>query len=256
MKKIIYIFLFCSLGLGACRKDNTSPEPEEKTGSLSGTVSPTGTAKAITILRDGESADKAQQIVPDANTGKFSFSGLKVGTYALMTEPTTGFRPIPNQAVEIKHDQETTVALFLEASQIYPITTPNIPMSFNSGFSTRVLYNDQTLTIRKFRSEGSWGKLGFKTFELTLQLYAVTGPGTYICDATSKSSISYVSAYDGTIGFRTWGSKTTNGNATVTITTFDPGTKEISGTFIGSLPAISGTTGTVIIHDGNLNMSY
>lgn len=245
--------LFCSACLCACRKKNISPQPEEKTGSITGTVSPIGAASTVIILKDGDPVDKIQQTVPDATTGRFSFSGLQPGTYALMSEPVIGYMPTDNQAIEVKAEQETAVALVFNN---YPISTPDIPINFESGFSTRAQYKNQTLTITKFRSEGKYGQLGYKTFELTIQLDAVTGTGTYVCDAVSKSSIRYVSAYDGTIGFRTWGSKTTNGFATVTITTFDPDRKKVSGTFNGNLPAIAGTKGTVIITDGAFDVVY
>ena len=244
--------LLCSACLGACRKKNILPQPEEKTGSISGTVSPIGSASTVIILRDGDPVDKIQKTVPDATTGRFSFSGLKPGTYAVMGEPVNGYMPTDNQAIEIKAEQESAVVLFFTNL----ITTPDIPISFKSGFSTRAQYKNQTLTIVKFRSEGRYGQLGYKTFELTIQLDAVTGTGTYVCDAVSKSFVRYVSAYDGTIGFRTWGSKTTNGTATVIITTFDPDSKKVSGTFNGSLPAIAGTRGTVVTTEGAFDVVY
>ncbi len=245
--------LLCSACLGACRKKNILPQADEKTGSISGTVSPIGSASTVIILRDGDPVDKIQQTVPDANTGRFSFSRLKPGTYAVMGEPVTGYMPTANQAIEIKAEQESAVALFFSTDLI---TTPDIPISFKSGFSTRAQYKNQTLTIVKFRSEGKYGQLGYKAFELTIQLDAVTGTGKYVCDAVSKSLIRYVSAYDGTIGFKTWGSKTANGTSTVIITTFDPENKKVSGTFKGSLPAIAGTKGTVIITEGAFDVGY
>ncbi|GAA4034769.1 hypothetical protein GCM10022409_19030 [Hymenobacter glaciei] len=79
--------VFVLFSSACAKKDDVAPAPAT-TGQLAGTLSPVGSASAVTATAaDG----RTQSAVPDAITGAFAFTALAPGAYQLRATPVVGF---------------------------------------------------------------------------------------------------------------------------------------------------------------------
>ncbi|RYY35945.1 MAG: hypothetical protein EOP46_08190 [Sphingobacteriaceae bacterium] len=265
MKRIFSILALLFISLTACKKDRVSKdtavkdadpivqEPVFTYGNLSGSIYPAGAAEKITLTSDSD-PNVAAVVQLDPITGNFSKWELKPGTYHLIVLPKSSYAlTTTDYSIQITEGETTAVGTIIaEEKSPEPDKTYSFSYKLNGSresYGDRSTYNGTDLKITGRRSEGTYQKLGYATFETTLSVTGVTEPGDY------DAKMTYVTT-KGTIGYRTWGSAAEGGSAKVTVTTIDPVNKKISGSFTATLVPIAGTSGTLNVTEGTFNINY
>ena len=265
MKRIFTLLAAFVVTLASCSKEaiTTTNESTPMDGSISGTILPAGMTTSV-VLTSNNDPKSSITIKPDANTGSFSAIKLRPGHYSIILIPKSGYSSsFKNITAEVTPGANTDVGVFDVAVNFDPVNsfTPDnidadksysLSHKLNGdfiGYGAAADYAGSNLTITGKRSEGSYLKLNYKTYETTINVTGVTAPGTY------AATISYVTTKN-TIGYRTWGSKPAGGEATVLITVLDRVNKKISGTFSGKLLPVAGTAGNLILTEGKFNVFY
>ncbi|RYU90686.1 hypothetical protein EWM62_08540 [Mucilaginibacter terrigena] len=265
MKRIFTILAVLLISLTACKKGrvskdpsvndpgSTTQEPVIAYGNLNGTIFPAGAAEKITLISDID-PNVAVVVQLDAITGNFYRWEIKPGNYHLIVLPKSGYiLTTKDYPVQIIKDQTTAIGT-IKADEKSPEPDKTYSFSYKlngsrESYPGKGTFTGTDLKITGKRSEGTYQKLGYYTFESTISVTGVTGLGDYYAKMT------YVTT-KGTIGYRTWGSAADGGSAKVTVTAIDPVNKKISGSFTAKLAPIAGTTGILTVTEGTFNITY
>lgn len=237
--------------------------------SISGTIAP-ATAANLIYARNTADWSIYFELKADPNTGRFSVSKIPPGTYDIVFLSANEFIDQPTQTITVVKDQQADIGTV----QFTPLVrTGQLSCKLNGsaiswdtfneyrGAFITVKYEAAALSIRGLWQSGSFQHpIGnAKSHEINIKLENVTGPGTYICDATTESVMTYMYRVQRTMsGLPTTSSKKEGGKATVIISSIDAGTKTITGSFTADLRA-KGITGAVVTHvmtDGVFSVKY
>lgn len=240
--------------IAATVSENTSSDigtiPFQSTlPGISGTLGATGISLRVMAMGFGLGVHEADS---DPATGFFKIAGLAPGQYTVnfpalnSTYKTPAPRDvtITNQSIDLgfigypKH-----VISFKYNGTAFPALNP-VAVSYSSpAFSAEAYTGDFT--------SGSYKRL-------TIVLDNVTGPGTYTCQGTPASNITYSSkAPLSLFPASFWNVSGTGGSGTVTITSIDPVKKTMKGSFSATLILYQGNaTGNMVITDGDFEMVY
>ncbi|MET0465573.1 MAG: hypothetical protein ABW007_20600 [Chitinophagaceae bacterium] len=215
------------------------------TASISGVVSPASAVVHATITGGNNFS-----VVPDPNTGAFSFPYLPAGNYSLTFIARSTHVAPAEKKIELRDGQRLDLGtLTFSPNQLVSKLSCNMgptALSFdtylNNTANKRITasYSAGELMISGSWTTGTAGNAGgVRTRRLTIALDNVNGPGTYICKGTVQSEITYLDRYSSSMAppNLTYSSSIDNGNGTVIITAFDPVAKTLTGTFRGSLKA-------------------
>ncbi|PZR27755.1 MAG: hypothetical protein DI535_09220 [Citrobacter freundii] len=233
--------------------------------SISGIVSPANAV--VYALITGPSTFS---VIPDPNTGAFTFPYLPAGNYTLTFIARPTHVAPPEKKIELANGQQLDLGtLPFAVNELVSKLSCNLtgtPISFdtyiNNTENKKIVasYSSGELSIT-----GSWitgnniNAGGQRTRRLTINLDDVTGPGTYTCKGTAKSEITYNDRYAITIGPNLiYSSSTEDGKGTVIITAFDPVAKTLKGTFTGILKAktYQGTVVSQEVSAGIFDIKY
>lgn len=228
--------------LASCKKKGATPTPETPVsrvvaeGSLSGVITPVAsiTRVVITSLATAE----AKSVNVDPSKGSFSMKGLSAGSYTLDYIETDFFVKPAQTKVTVKADQNTEVGTISATERVAPISC--YVNGEYQGWIRKGYYSNKLLQLVNYTipSSGPNGN-GLETkYDLDITFRNFNGVGTYVCDNTKDTEITY-SLYRGGL-LQSRQSTETQGNiGTVTITSFDPVEKTIKGTFTATLAARS-----------------
>lgn len=216
--------------------------------SISGTLGATGISLMVMAGGFGLGVHEANS---DATTGFFKITGLMPGQYTVnfpalnstYKTPAQKNVTITNQSVDLGFiEYQKHVISFTYNGTAFPALNPVSAAYSSSAFSAEAYTGDFT--------NGSFKRL-------TIVLDNVTGPGTYTCQGTATSNITYSSKPHSSILTSFWNTTGTGGSGTVTVTSIDPVKKTMKGSFSATLILYQGpATGNMVITDGAFEMIY
>lgn len=258
MNKILSL-LFLSIGLSACHKDHQPPSPKANPGGLTGAITPVAAVQTVDLI-DLSKRDTVK-LMPDAGTGAIKASGLNAGRYRLHFEVNPGYLVPADSAINITAGKTLALDTFtFAATPLYASLRFQSSDGFVFPASVTATFRDSTVSLTAGGSiwyhdgEGDDGE----SYKLTFVLAGVHGPGTYTCQGNAASSMNIAllrQALAGASG--NWNTIGTGGNATITISSIDPATRVISGTFSATLiPATTRQYGKEVISNGTFQVSF
>jgi len=238
------------------------PKPVGTSG-IKGKVGPV--ASTATIGATNSATNVSYEGTINSN-GEFEFKNLPAGDYTVGVNPGAGYTPVISRSVKVTVPAGETVTGVTIA--FYVDSDPGTPnyISYNQDGTVyhrkaKVGIDYASPKFRLFTSNSGGSSSGFDTRisviidQLELILDDVTGPGTYVCKGTTGSTIRVtkrdfagISGYSRTA--RTWTTIGTGGSGTVTITSIDPATRTMSGTFSATLVPENYATGNKQITSG------
>jgi hypothetical protein len=236
------------------------------TATISGVVSPVSAVVHASIT-----GGNTFSVIPDPNTGTFAFTYLPAGSYSLTFIARTTHVAPAEKKIELTNGQQLDLGtltfapneLVSKLSCNMGATALSFDTYLNNTSNKRITasYTAGELTITGSWTTGSVNNAeGTRTRRLTINLDNVNGPGTYTCKGTTKSEMTYLDRYSGSMTppSLTYSSSIENGNGTVIITAFDPVTKTLKGTFTGSLKAkiLQNTVVSQEVTDGVFDIKY
>jgi hypothetical protein len=215
---------------------------------ISGTLGATGISLRVMAGGFGLGVHEADS---DPTTGFFKITGLAPGQYTVnfpalnstYKTPAPKDVTITNQNIDLGFiEYPKHVISFKYNGTAFPALNPVSVAWSSPAFSAEAYTGDPT--------NGSFKRL-------TIVLDNVTGPGTYTCQGTATSNITYSSKPHTSILTSFWNVSGTGGSGTVTITSIDPVKKKIKGSFSATLILYQGpATGNMVITDGDFEMVY
>ncbi len=235
------------------------------TSSISGRISPadaaysvtlTGTKSAITVTIDPSTGNFRAVLLPeDTYTPSFQTGGKYIA-------PTIS--AITTQSGKVSelgtHNFAANVQLSAVSVSAGTTTkfTSHLNPSANMGSITASL-NGAALSISCLRSSGAIGTAeGGTVTRLGIRISDFKGTGTYICDQSAQSKITYY-YYNTRLSMAPatdCSSDLEDASATIIVTAYDPVKKTISGTFKGTLKGKrSGATYDQDISSGSFEIS-
>jgi len=267
MKKQLQILLFLLTLTIACKKRGAEPEPEQAQpqpiigtpvtsttkGSLSGTIIPAESISKITATL----AEGGQQYPIQISNGKFIGSELPEGNYTLDYTPNDFYQKPSGTTLAVKLGKNT------DAGTISPKEkSASISCYVNGQYQSwtrKGYYSGTLLQLVKYTTGTGIPELDFKmdlTYDLGITLSPFNGPGTYACDPSTKSGITY-RLIKGALPISIQDTENPGSSATVIITNVDPVERTIKGTFTAFLAARSASSGDALtITKGVINAKY
>ena len=237
-------------------------------GSVSGVISPVSAVRYVSLIGTAIGSTSTNAY-PDVKTGVITFPKLPAGTYKINYIQAEGYKPISTTAITVNGGQNTDLGrLNFVADDIITGLSCNVSNVFKSwntyaggptssiNITTSANYASPLLNISGSRRISG---IIAVTNAITIKLNGVTGPGTFVCSPATSSEIIYsISSIVNGSGPAFWSSKNAGGNALVTITSIDPATQIVTGSFSGSLVQVpgAGSTSAVTLSDGQFNMAY
>jgi len=269
MKKQLQILLFLLTLAIACKKREAQPEPEQPQpqqqptvtrpvtsstkGSLSGTVLPAEAISKITATLNQGGQKYAVQII----NGKFSAAELPEGSYTLDYTPNDFYQKPTGTTLEVKQGQNTEAGTILAKEK-----SGSISCYVNGQYQSwarKGYYSGTLLQLVNYTIGSGIPEIGIKmdlTYDLGITLSPFNGPGTYTCDPSTRSGISY-KLIRGSLPFSIQNTENPGSSATVVITSVDPVERTIKGTFTAFLAARSASSGDALtITKGLINAKY
>ena len=245
----------------ACaKKDDVAPAPAT-TGQLAGTLSPVGSASAVTATAaDG----RTQSAVPDATTGAFAFAALAPGAYQLSATPAVGFNRPDALPVTVTAGTTTTGNLRLvrdgrirgtctwEQNGILHVATALFGTINPNNFSldaTEELgggrYRSVHLSLTSLVPNGPYNFAGVGTYPLGLSQWTSAGCESYIPNqATDYDTTAYANSPVGQ----------------VVVSSFSLSARTLTGTFDfradASLASSSTTPTSQTISNGRFDITF
>ncbi|MFD0751042.1 hypothetical protein ACFQZS_12875 [Mucilaginibacter calamicampi] len=266
MKRLLGFITAICLSSTACTKEAIKSNENQAavTGSINGTVSNGGAIDAIILANDSEPG-LFSSLSLDLNTGVFSASQLKAGSYNIHIILKNGYTLAQSDLKALVSAGKTVnlglVTVSSDINNFSPSTpifgtdskTYTLTQKFNEkamGFDGTATYNGSDLSIAGSLTEGSSLKIIHNTYSTTIKVSNITTPGTYV------ASINYISNQRKVGIINTWSSDNQGGNATVVVTAIDPVSKKISGTFKGMLVLTSAVGHYQTTTEGSFNLTY
>lgn len=261
MKKICFYLSFLVLCISGCTKKNIVDSSTEKTsvtetrlttGSLTGTVSPAGAITEINFVLTG--TNSSYKCIPDLKTGVFDMKEMPEGNYAINFITDPHYNGIPLAYTTIIAGKNKDLGTFTTKE-----TNFSLSYEINGNFEGslyKAYYTGTNLSLGPL-SVSTYPEDTRTKYYLSIRLEGISSPGTYICKGTSLK-ISYSGVRQGS-GLRISYQSTeyAGGEGSVIITSIDPNTKTIKGSFSGKLTSVSGNAAdTKMITNGIINATY
>ncbi len=267
MKKQLQILLLLLTLTIACKKRGAEPEPEypqpppivttpvtnTNKGSLSGTVSPAEAISKITATL----AQGGQKYTIQIINGIFSASELPEGTYTLDYTPNDFYVKPSSTTLAVtsgKNTEAGAISLKKKSGTISCYVNEQYQCWSLKGYNSGTL-----LQIVKYTLGTGIPELDIKmnlTYDLGITLSPFNGPGTYTCDPSTRSGISY-KLIKGALPISIQDTQNPGSSATVVITSVDPVTRTIKGTFTAFLAARPSSSGDArTITNGVIDAKY
>lgn len=226
-------------------------------GIISGTLSPASSVSNVLATLNG-SVWLQYKATADAN-GHFQILDVIPGTYSIAVLPVAvnGFYAPNSKIITVSGAQDTKLGQINLTS-----TPPPYPASATiDGTALNATHLLQTAyTSSKITMSASLGG-----FTLNMVLNGVTGPGDYSCNSTSNSTMTLTKVtvstklqvdWLTTVSSQAWRSDLSTSGMTVKVTSIDPVTQTITGTFSGTLNPAGNTSGVKTITNGNFVIPY
>jgi len=272
MKKIWHCLLLVSIIAVACSKNTpnevvpdqfnanvaatnvTTPINANPTGSISGKALPAGAIKSVaaTSQTDG----RIYRVNVDTKTGMFAFSDVADGKYTLAYTANTYFNSPAKTEVNIAAGSSADAGIVTAQEKTYPLWC--YVNGQYQGWDWRGYYslNSGLLQLADLImiNVGEYQINAEIIYDLSITISKLTGPGTYLCNASSTNSIRYNGSRNG-FTIRQQSTATSGNTGTVIITEFDPATHTIKGTFTAKLAAL-GKAEVQDITSGIINATY
>jgi hypothetical protein len=260
-------FLLVLLMTGASCNKKTAPAPAQENaitrqeimkpapsrGSFSGMISPAKAVKSIKFVLSG--SGKSYSCSPDTVTGAFKLDNLPEGLYQVTFVNDARYRPLAYLNAPILTGQNNDLGSFSTTVMAY-YSSCEINGTYE-GWFFKGYYASPYFSIGP-TIIGSYPEDMRTAYYLSISIDGLTGPGTYTCKGTSKSKITY-SGYRLGNGIRISYQSTEYSGAegTVIISSIDPSSRIIKGTFTATLKSASGNAAdSKIIRDGVINAPY
>ena len=200
-------FWFLVILILAAGCSQTTVEPDN--GGITGTVMPANAASLVYLVRGTDTIKTG--VKPD---GTYEISDIAKGEYKLTAKPNFGFiAPVPGPI--IINGGFTT--------QAYPIRVPQIPAS--GAFSITIQDSIYTGTSITDSTAATDLTLVSGPYLFRFQLPAVSGPATFTTATNPDLKIEV------RFNKQIWEAGGSQGNATLTVTSFDQATRRGNGTF-------------------------
>lgn len=237
--------------------------------SISGTIVPAAAAREV-YIRSTSNGGIYFLLKPDPGTGRFSVGQIPADTYEINFTPASDFVRRASETVTVVKSQLVDIGQVIFTPLV---NTGELSCKLNDTFtswdtfndnrntSISVAYTSSALSIKGLRQSNAVRGLdgNSSSTEINIKLENVTGPGTYICDASTVSEMTYhYKAERIMFGLPPSSSKKEGGKATVIITAIDADTKTIAGSFTADLK-VKSITGQIITHamtDGVFKVKY
>lgn len=222
------------------------PKPKG-TSSIKGKVNPVPAKASVVAALAAPNVSYEGTI---SSTGEFEFKDLPAGDYTVGINPGAGYTPVVNRFVKVtvgtgETADAGTIAFYVDSD---PATPNYISYNMDGVVYTRkntvgITYDSPKFRLFTYNSGYSTTMVGTRVSvigdQLELILDEVTGPGTYVCKGTAGSAIRITRRDYTMYGYsqtaKTWSSIGEGGSGTVTITSIDPVTRTMSGTFSATL---------------------
>lgn len=239
MIKALPFAIMALMFASACKKTETQIEAEQQelitplpttsttSGSLSGSVSP---AESISRIVATAAKDNKKYIAQLFADGTFSATGLPEDSYSLEFTPSDFFEKPANTNIEVKAGKNTT------ASAITAIEKSGALSCYVNGqyqsWYRKGYHSGTMLQLVKLTTGTGIPEFDIKAepaYDLGISLRPFNGPGTYICDPSTSSKLSY-KLIKGGLATSIQDTGMQGSSATVIITSIDPVAKKIKGT--------------------------
>jgi hypothetical protein len=212
-------------------------------GSISGSISPAGSVANVTATYVGYPAT-TYRVIPDAS-GAFKIADVIAGMYFVSVQPISGSTLYaPNgKALMVNESRDSNTGSIVLMATPPPFTISAVmdgSTYHNNSASATYMPDQQRMTINGSINGGSF----------TLNIDQISAPGEYLCSSTTGSSITFTTVtesnpaiWDSQLVINSWSTKSTTGTGVIKITAINEVNKTISGTFSGTLNAVSGRAG-------------
>lgn len=223
--RLTFFFLTILTGFISGCGDEDNPTPDA--GTVTGTISPANAASKVYLIAGTDTIKGT----PTA-AGSYELTNVKAGTYSLAFKANDAYDAPAPSSVTVTARQTTTVpvATFtaLPANGVMSVVINGV---LQTGNVTYFGGNDYPIIL----NSNGWPNNTTTGHSIWLTLPPITGVGTYT-SATQNPNGDEVE-FDVANSNNFWWANYSMGTATVTVTSFNPTTKRISGTF--SFTAIS-----------------
>ncbi|PJJ60614.1 carboxypeptidase-like regulatory domain-containing protein [Hymenobacter chitinivorans] len=247
----LLLFTALATSLGACSKKEDDPAAVVTTGTVEGTISPSGSVLNVTATTPGGLTFLA---APNATTGAFSIPNLAPGAYTLSFGPATGYLPPSSRSITVVAGQTAAAGTVVVPSD------GSVKSGTMSWTTDGVAYSTTVLTGQVDAAQNTLYIVGEATTngvrdQLSLSLYqSFRGPETYYLGGLYESgTLQRATGGIPTATYRTGGSAT----GTLKITSYSAATGTMSGTFGFSGVDYNGTaTRTAAITNGTFTLRF
>ncbi|MBE9662478.1 peptidase associated/transthyretin-like domain-containing protein [Mucilaginibacter myungsuensis] len=264
MKKQLLGLVFLSSAIVGCKKDSgptPSPTPIVTTpntpvvvvtakGSLSGTVSPAGSVKAVSVKAKQSGAFYYGSI--DPVTGVFSIPDVPEGDHELNFTVNEFHQSLASKDVTVAGGKNTAAGTFSPIERSFMMSC-----YVNGQYQGWVFKGYYTSALMQLVSMSGGGTVNQseERYNLGISLGNVAGPGTYVCNSTTGNTLRYTISRSLPTSIQS--TETEGSSAIVEITAIDPVARTIKGTFSGTLVARNPTSNDAkVITKGIINATY
>jgi hypothetical protein len=211
-------------------------KPNPDNGNIIGVISPANASSAFIAQCVEPFSSNSYSGVVDSATGNFEITNLPAGKWSISFQSNNGFKSRQNSLITINNKQTANIGTitFESAPSVSSISV--IANGKNLNMIGSAKYDGTKLDISGRYSRGLNNSIGDGIYTLTISLDQVTVPGTYICNSTTSSKITYTQNLYG-LGAPngTWASTKEGSDATIIVTNVDLANKSIKGTFTANL---------------------
>ncbi|RZK68762.1 MAG: carboxypeptidase regulatory-like domain-containing protein [Pedobacter sp.] len=210
-------------------------KPNPDNGNIIGIISPVQASSAFIVQCVEPFSSNSYSGVVDPATGHFEITNLPAGKWSIYFQPNNGFKP-QNSLITINNKQTANIGTITFESAPFVSSISMIANGKTLRMTGSAIYDGTKLNISGRYSRGVNNSIGDGIFNLTISLDQVTVPGTYVCNSTTTSKITYTQNLYG-LGAPngTWASTKEGSDATIIVTNVDLANKTIKGTFTANL---------------------